>query len=172
MIVAKFEKVSFEQFSKDIKTIKRDSYKDMNLEEIYNNIKLPERATIGSAGYDFFYPYKTICLLPNTDIVIPSGIKCKIIDGWWLGLFPKSSFGNNYKCQLEDTVSVIDSDYYNCEKNEGNIFIKLSNNDRSGKVMTLEQGKAYCQGIFIQYGLAEGDNVTTIRKGGLGSTNK
>ena len=49
--IAKFHKVSPEQFKKDwIDTFGLDE--EANIEEIYENIKLPRRATAGSAGYD------------------------------------------------------------------------------------------------------------------------
>ena len=57
--IAKFHKVSLEQFKKDwIDTFGLDE--EANIEEIYENIKLPRRATAGSAGYDFFAPVRLI----------------------------------------------------------------------------------------------------------------
>ena len=54
--IAKFEKVSYQQFKKDM----IDTYgeiSDESIKEIYDGIKLPKRATTGSAGYDFFAPF-------------------------------------------------------------------------------------------------------------------
>ena len=63
--IAKFHKVSLEQFKKDwIDTFGLDE--EANIEEIYENIKLPRRATAGSAGYDFFAPVRLI-LEPGRD---------------------------------------------------------------------------------------------------------
>ena len=45
--VAKFEKVSFEQFKKDWADT---FYVTDGIEKIYEDIKLPKRATAGSAG--------------------------------------------------------------------------------------------------------------------------
>ena len=51
--IAQFEKVSFEQFEKDwLKCFPETK----NVKEIYDSIKLPKRATTGSAGYDFYAP--------------------------------------------------------------------------------------------------------------------
>lgn len=66
--IAKFEKVSFEQFKKDWE------YYNENIQEIYDNIKLPKRATKGSAGYDFFAPI-SLTLAPGKTIKIPTGIR-------------------------------------------------------------------------------------------------
>ena len=46
--IAKFEKVSLAQFSKD--------FGKENSNSLYDEIKLPKRATKGSAGYDFYSP--------------------------------------------------------------------------------------------------------------------
>ena len=51
--VAKFEKVSFEQFKKDWADT---FYVTDGIEKIYEDIKLPKRATAGSAGYDLYAP--------------------------------------------------------------------------------------------------------------------
>lgn len=170
--VAKFEKISYEQFVRDMESYSRKKNIDEeHMHYLYNEIILPTRATKGSAGYDFFFPYDDVSVATGCSITIPTGIKCYMEPRWWLGLFPKSKFGINHRLKLDDTVSVIDSDYYNCESNEGHIFVKLTNNDSQGRVITLEHGKAFCQGILMIYGLAYDDNVTKIRTGGLGSTN-
>lgn len=171
--IAKFEKISLYQFKKDLHNLNYrlnvinycDGY---DFEAAYKNIKLPCRATIGSAGYDFFNPYDRINVNPNSSIFIPTGIKCRIQDGWWLGIFPKSSFGLKYKATLSDTISVIDGDYYNNITNEGHIFIELHNN--SDQILTINKNQSYIQGIFLPYGLTEDDNVSRIRTGGFGST--
>ncbi len=158
--VAKFEKVSFEQYAKDVE----------KADEIYENIQLPQRATKGSAGYDFYMPYD-LTLVPGQTAKIPTGIRAKIADGWVLCLFPRSGLGFKYRLQLNNTVGIIDADYY-LSDNEGHIFAKITNDSNEGKTLTLKQGEGFMQGIFIPFGLAEDDNVQTIRNGGFGSTTK
>ncbi len=158
--VAKFEKVSFEQYAKDVE----------KADEIYENIQLPQRATKGSAGYDFYMPYD-LTLAPGQTAKIPTGIRAKIADGWVLCLFPRSGLGFKYRLQLNNTVGIIDADYY-LSDNEGHIFAKITNDSNEGKTMTLKQGEGFMQGIFMPFGLAEDDNVQTIRNGGFGSTTK
>ena len=53
--VAKFLKISKEQFIIDFKK-NFNNYDKSQIENIYESIKLPKRATIGSAGYDFYTP--------------------------------------------------------------------------------------------------------------------
>ena len=60
--IAKFEKVSFEQFKEGyLDAIGQDS--DEVIRSIYDALKLPKRATKGSAGYDFYAP-RAITLKP------------------------------------------------------------------------------------------------------------
>ena len=105
--VAKFEKVSYEQFKKDTEGI----FGIDAIEKIYNNIKLPKRATKGSAGYDFYLPTDLILGSKRT-VKIPTGIRVEIDEGWVLKTYPRSSLGFKYRLQLDNTVGIIDSDYY------------------------------------------------------------
>ncbi len=165
--VAKFEKVSFEVFS--------ESLDDSELSErstlaLYDSISLPKRATKFSAGYDFF-SYSDITLNPGETIKIPTGIRCRIEEDYVLILVPRSSLGFKYRLQLDNTVGIIDSDYYSA-KNEGHIFIKMTNESKSGKVLKIKKGEAFAQGIFLQYGITDDDDVDAERIGGFGSTNR
>lgn len=161
MIVAKFEKVSEKQFCEDLKNL-------FSIEEnLYDNIKIPTRATKGSAGYDFVSPVDFV-LRPNEMIKIPSGIRCKIEDTYVLEIYPRSSIGFKYQTMLANTVGIIDSDYYNAE-NEGHIIIALINMGK--KELVIKAGERFAQGIFKKYYLAEEENVTASRTGGFGSTN-
>ena len=54
--IAKFEKVSFEQFKDDLLSTSED-FKQLDIEGMYNDIKLPTRSTSHSAGYDISIPY-------------------------------------------------------------------------------------------------------------------
>ena len=127
--VAKFEKVSISQFIKDFKDT-FNNFSDEEIINIYNEIKLPKRATKGSAGYDFFSPI-SFTLKPNESIKIPTGIRVKIEEGWFLANFPRSGLGFKYRLQLNNTVGIIDSDYYNA-LNEGRIFSKITNATNEG----------------------------------------
>ena len=40
------------------------------------------------------------------------------------------------------------------------------------KALTVEKGKAFAQGIFIEYGITVDDCATSVRTGGFGSTDK
>lgn len=163
--VAKFEKVSLEQFKKDWEDT---FYTTDKTEEIYNGIKLPKRATAGSAGYDFYTPF-AFELKPGESIKIPTGIRVKINDGWVLKLYPRSGLGFKFRVQMNNTVGIIDSDYYNSD-NEGHIFCKIMNDTNEDKTVSLNQGAGFCQGIFVEYGITFDDDTVDERNGGFGST--
>lgn len=169
MKTAKFEKVSFEQF--------KEAYVDYDanatesqIEEVYASLKLPKRATKGSAGYDFYTPID-FSLKPGETIKIPTGIRCEMNERWVLMIYPRSGLGFKYRLQLNNTVGVIDSDYYHSD-NEGHIFIKITNDSNEGKTVEVKAGQGFAQGIFMQYGIVEDDDVTEVRNGGFGSTTK
>jgi len=164
---AKFYKVSFEQFQGGMS--KFDLSED-KVKEIYDNIKLPKRATICSAGYDFFTPID-ITLKPNETINLPTGIRCEMNESWVLMLFPRSGLGFKYRLQLNNTVGIIDSDYFNAD-NEGHIFIKLTNDTNEDKTVNVNAGEGIAQGIFMVYGTVEDDEVSEKRTGGFGSTSR
>lgn len=154
--IAKFEKVSLNQYLLD------------GTKEDYEQITLPRRATSGSAGYDFFAPFD-FSLASGETIKIPTGIRAKIEDGWVLKIYPRSSLGFKYRLSLNNTVGIIDSDYYFAD-NEGHIFIKMTN--CGDKPLSIEKGKAFAQGIFLEYGITYDDEVSASRTGGMGSTDK
>ena len=158
--VAQFYKVSKEQFFAD--------FEGENAAAVYEAIKLPKRATVGSAGYDFFAPID-ITLAPGETAKIATGIRVRIDDGWVLKLYPRSGLGFKFRLQMNNTVGIIDSDYYNSD-NEGHIFAKITNDSNEGKTVTIRQGEGFMQGIFVEYGITYDDEVTEKRYGGFGST--
>lgn len=165
--VAKFYKVSYKQFEKDwIDTFGQTD----NIEEIYKEIKLPKRATTGSAGYDFFAPVQ-IELKPGETVKIPTGIRVEILENWVLKCYPRSGLGFKYRLQLNNTVGIIDSDYFQSD-NEGHIFAKLTNDTNEGRTVVLKAGTGFMQGIFVEYGITVDDDVQAERNGGFGSTTK
>ena len=160
MSIERFEKVYKEQFIKDTKDL-------LNVEGNYDNIVIPFRATTGSAGYDFTCPID-ITIKPNEMVKIPTGIRCFIEDGYVLHIYPRSSLGFKYQIGLANTVGIIDADYYNA-LNEGHIIVALVN--RGNKEVEIKQGDRIVQGIFYRFFIAEENEVTSVRKGGFGSSN-
>lgn len=169
MLTAKFLKVSLEQFQEGYLELYPQATKE-DIEEVYQSIQLPKRATKGSAGYDFFTPVD-IVLKPQETIKIPTGIRCQMNERWVLMIYPRSGLGFKYRLQLNNTVGIIDSDYYHSD-NEGHIYIKITNDTNEDKVLEVKKGQGFAQGIFMQYGVVEDDDVHEERNGGFGSTTK
>lgn len=164
--VARFEKVSRSQFVADWLDTFAGTVKEA--EEVYETILLPKRATKGSAGYDFYSPI-SFSLAPGETIKIPTGIRAWMQEDYVLMCFPRSGLGFKFRLQLNNTVGVIDSDYYGSD-NEGHIFIKLTNDSNEGKVLDLQSGNGFAQGIFLPFGITLEDDAMEVRNGGFGST--
>lgn len=164
----KFEKVPFDQFVKDFfntQSFTPDEVSEDTLLEIYNNIKLPQRATKISAGYDFYSPFDLA--LDNEYLTIPTGIRW-VCDNpnYVLLLLPRSGLGFKYGMQLRNTVGVIDADYANAA-NYGHIMAKIA----TVEDCTVENGQGFMQGIIIPFAAVDDEAaITRERTGGFGST--
>lgn len=166
--VGEFEKVSYEQFCEAMKEIFNTEYDNEIIKLAYDTLALPTRATSGSAGYDFKAPF-SFTLAPGATLKVPTGVRVKIDEGWWLGCLPRSGLGFKYRMQLNNTMGVIDSDYYHSD-NEGHIFAKITNDSNEGKELEIKAGDGFLQAIFIPYGITYSDSADGVRNGGMGST--
>ena len=167
--IAKFHKVSYEQFKEGYVDVFGNA-EESHIRKVYEEIELPKRATKGSAGYDFYVPV-TITLKPGETIKVPTGIRAEMEWDWVLKIYPRSGLGFKYRLQLNNTVGIIDSDYFYSD-NEGHIFVKITNDTNEGRTVEIPGGTGFAQGIFIEYGITVDDEVTEIRNGGFGSTTK
>lgn len=163
--IAKFYKVSFEQFKEGFADISTD---EAIVRDVYESIKLPKRATKGSAGYDFFAPVD-IVLAPGETMKVPTGIRCEMDYDWVLKLYPRSGLGFKFRLQLNNTVGIIDADYF-ASDNEGHIFAKITNDTNENRTVEIKAGTGFMQGIFLEYGITVDDEATEVRNGGFGST--
>lgn len=157
----KFEKISEKQFNKDFGTVHP---------ELYDLIKLPKRATKYSAGYDIYALYR-FSLEPGETKKIPTGIRVSLDEDKFLMIVPRSGLGFKYRLQLDNTVGIIDADYYNSD-NEGHIWVKITNDSRDGKTVEIKPKEAFAQAIIMQYFKTDDDNADGVRNGGFGSTTK
>lgn len=155
-IDAYFDKVSYKQYAEhgDLTT--------------FNDILLPRRATKCSAGYDFFAPYDVTFEAGQT-VTIATGIRAVMPEDVFLMIVPRSGLGFKYKLRLNNTVGIIDADYFN-SPNEGHIFVRMTN--ESDKTLEIKKGEAFAQGIFVKYCITSDDDTMDERQGGLGSTDK
>lgn len=150
------------------------------------NVKLPTRKTRYSAGYDIYNNGDTIKIYPlHYDIenaiyagytgisdVYGTKIKVRMQPDEVLKIYPRSSLGFKFHTVLVNGTGILDSDYYNNESNEGEIFVKFFNFGE--EIVTINHGDAFAQGIFQKYLTTDSDDLykKSIRIGGIGSTNK
>ena len=156
----KFEKISFEQFKKDIKDDK----------ELYDSYLLPKRSTKKSAGYDI-RSMEEYTLKPGESKAFTTGLKVSMNDDEVLYIYGRSSIGYKYDVTLSNSVGVIDSDYYNNPDNEGHFKVKLINH--GDKDFEVKIGDRIAQGVFMKYlTVDDEEEIINERTGGIGSTNK
>lgn len=132
-------------------------------------INLPVRGSSESAGYDFFTPEDLVIKKGGTTLVW-TDVKAYMQSGEVLIADVRSSIGIKSGLMLANTIGVIDKDYYENPKNDGNIGICLRNlNDHD---VWIKAGERIAQGIFLPYLVADNGNTDAEREGGIGSTGK
>ena len=172
-----FEKITREQWVKDAVNLlslehpTAENFRDIN--KLYDNIKLPKRATKYSAGYDFYVSGNTF-IPPRDSGIILTGIrwvcdkeedKNKVLQ-----LYPRSGIGFKTGVRLMNTVGIIDADYWE-GNNEGHIMLKLYNPMNSH--LHIEDGEAIVQGVITEYHTCDDEEeIVEKRTGGMGSTDK
>lgn len=139
-----------------------------NVAKGYQDIKLPERKTAASAGYDF-YVAKTITVEPGQKALVETGVKAYMASDEVLKIYMRSSIAKNHDLQMPNHVGIIDADYYENETNDGAIFILVHN---YGDIpITLDKNSRIAQGIFEKYYISDQEiKPKRPRKGGFGST--
>ena len=157
--IAKFHKVSFQQFLEGW-TDTFGEQKETEVRDIYESIRMPRRATTGSAGYDFFTPVD-VTLQPGETIKIPTGIRAEMQEDWVLNLYPRSGLGFKYGFQFVNTIGLVDSDYRDAIRCKFTVRHPLD----------LVKGQKFMQGIIVHYKtFPEEKAPVAVRKGGFGST--
>ena len=146
-----FEKISFEQFKKDIADDR----------DLYNEYKLPQRDSDSTAGYDI-YLLEDLIIEPNEIKKIPTGIKSFFGKDEVLFLIVRSSTGFKYNIRLCNQVGVIDADYYNNKNNEGHMWIKIQN--EGNERVIIPRGESIVQGIFLNYLTTRSDRNIEIER--------
>ena len=155
----RLEKISFEQFKKDIKDDKK----------LYEEYKVPSRKTKYSAGYDFF-AIEDFSIKPGEIKKVPTGIKAIYPKDETFMLFVRSSMGFKWNVRLCNQVGIIDSDFQNNVDNEGHMWFALQN--EGYKEFKVKKGEAFGQGVFLRYYTVDDeDEVQEERNGWTGKPN-
>ena len=138
----------------------------MKIQLLRPHVRLPERATPDSAGFDIFMPMPGAVESPFV-VKVPLGFATAIPLGYVALLLPRSGVGSKHGLELNNTCGVIDADY------RGEWFATLRTKD--GERFSWEAGERLLQMILVPVFTPELEVVeqlaTTQRgTGGLGST--
>ena len=132
-------------------------------------VKLPTRGTPKSAGLDFYVPddYESGCISQGQSVLIPSGIRVEVPEGYALIAFNKS--GIAVKKHLYVGACVIDEDY------QGEVHIHLTNVGKSASY--IYPGDKIAQFVLVPVLYADIEEVDELHKvptkrgtGAFGST--
>ena len=131
------------------------------------DIKLPERSTLNSAGYDFF-ALEDIIFNPQTITRVFTGVKCELMPNQVLILANRSSNPSKKGLILLNGIGVVDADYYGNPDNDGEIAFEFYN--MLDEIVEIKKGEKLGQGLILKFDKTEDDFVTNVRKSGWGST--
>ena len=138
--------------------------------KITEDIKLPERSTLNSAGYDFF-AIEDITLPAKKLTRVMTGVKCELMPNQVLILANRSSNPSKKGLILANGIGVIDADYYGNPDNDGEMgfeFYNILDED-----VVIKKGEKLGQGIIMKFDKTEDDYISNpykTRVGGFGST--
>ncbi|MEG1499573.1 MAG: hypothetical protein RR400_00665, partial [Clostridia bacterium] len=128
---------------------------------------IPRRATLTSAGYDFFSPIETE-ILPGESALIWTNIKACFNENEVLMLFVTSKMGKSH-IMIANGTGIIESDYYGNSSNDGNLGFRLIN--LSKEPYKIGKGNKIGQGVFTNFLITDNDAETNLgvkRTGGFG----
>ena len=137
------------------------------VKRINENIKLPERSTLNSAGYDFFaleditFPAKTITR-------VFTGVKCELMPNQVLILANRSSNPSKKGLILLNGIGVVDADYYENPDNDGEIAFEFYN--IKDEPVEIKKGEKLGQGLIMHFDKVENEitpDVVVTRIGGF-----
>lgn len=127
---------------------------------------MPQRATPGSGGYDF-WPLEEVTLLPGKSHAFFTGIKAFMPMNEILLINIRSSYGIKHDLELCNEQGWIDADYYSNQDNDGVIIIKVKNAGTGP--FTFRKEEPFAQGLFVRYHTTHDDSPRlTSRDGGVG----
>ncbi len=130
------------------------------------SVPLPARESSGAAGFDL--AASADLTIPAGQIaLVPTGLVIKVPDGYFLGIFARSSTPLKRGLMVANGVGVIDTDYCG-PKDE----VKIQVLNFTNAPVDVKRGDRLAQGIFLKYTAAEWDEGEPIgpTRGGFGST--
>lgn len=144
----------------------------VEIKSLDERAKLPMHGSEKAAGYDlwsFFEDGESVEIKPGETKAIGTGVAMAIPDGYFGGIFARSSTAIRGGLRPANCVGVIDSDY------RGEIAVALHND--SDQIRTIRNHERIAQIVFLPYLPVEFKQVDSLDntgrgKGGFGSTGK
>lgn len=133
------------------------------------DIKMPVRATKHSVCYDCYSPIDVDIPVGDTQLIF-TNVKayCNHDEGFILA--STSGLGKR-GIILANGIGIIESDYADNESNDGNIGFMLHNIGK--EVFHVSAGSKIGQIFFFKFLTVDNEEeITTVRKGGFGSTDR
>ena len=145
---------------------------NVSIKLLREGAKLPTRGSAFAAGYDLYACLdgdKELIIPPHATAMLPTGLSFALPEGTFGAVVARSGLASKQGLRPANCLGVIDSDYFEA-KNEGHILIKMTSDDLNGKMLSVQSGDAFAQGIFLPYGITVDDDADGQREGGFGST--
>jgi dUTP pyrophosphatase len=131
-------------------------------------VPLPKYETAGAAGFDLSAS-RDLVIAPGTVALVPTGLVIEVPQGYFLGIFARSSTPLKRGLMVANGVGVIDSDY--CGPND-EIKIQVLNFTQAS--ISVSRGDRIAQGLFLpvaQVAWHEVDDAPRAdSRGGFGAT--
>jgi dUTP pyrophosphatase len=132
------------------------------------SVRLPEYQTSGAAGFDLAAS-EDVVVAPHAIALVPTGLVIAVPDGYFLGVFSRSSTPLRRGLIVSNGVGVIDSDY--CGATDE---IKIQVLNVTGDPVTVKTGDRIAQGLFIPVARAvwneSNEDLRAGSRGGFGAT--
>ena len=130
------------------------------------SVPLPARETSGAAAFDLAAA-ADISIPAGQIALVPTGLVIRVPDGYFLGIFARSSTPLKRGLMVANGVGVIDADYCGPEDQ-----VKVQVLNFTDAAVIVKRGDRIAQGIFLKYAPPEWDEGEPVgpTRGGFGST--
>lgn len=132
-------------------------------------VSLPARETAGAAGFDLASSID-VTIDPGQIVLVPTGLIIRVPDGYFLGIFARSSTPYKRGLVVPNGVGIVDSDY--CGPDDE---IKVQVLNITKEPVHVKKGDRIAQGILLKFAVPEwdeGEVGSEKTRGGFGSTGK
>lgn len=139
----------------------------LTIKRLDPTLPLPEPATAGAAGFDLAAAHD-LEIPPGAIRLVGTGLVIEVPNGWFLGIFARSSTPLKRGLMVANGVGVVDADY--CGPADE---VKIQVMNITNAAVSVRRGDRLAQGIVLEAPRVEWrevEEVTRETRGGFGST--